>query len=481
MFLDDKTTLVPKVKDIEQFLRQPRNLQTVKENATVEEAARIMSKKHIGSLIVYSMDDRFAGVLTERDILSKVTTANIPPQYVLVSQIMTANAITCQPDTPVEKIRQLMAEHKIRHVPILEEGFPVSMISSRDIIAYELHSSRVMKNAAEELAMLSTELKNLNLKEVVSLAINEIPRTFSAKRAVLCLPQSISEHWKIYRKDCPLSRLNLLDNKKMQLVKGRKKINFDDVCSECQQIGGQSPRLLIPLNTKPQLDSNYDTQSYEKAFLCMCSFEKMHKDYEKMCLYKASLLQEILSINLTNARLYDDYLKARRDSEKDPLTEVGNRRVLEQVLEYEYQRALRYQRTVSVAIVDVDNFKQINDTAGHSAGDLILRKIARLMRKNIRTSDMVIVRYGGDEFVIIMPETKKDQSAVLLERLRLQINEITIQNIPEISISCGIAEFNGNSKGSPEDILDQADEALYQAKRAGRNRVVTYRPEPLYL
>ena len=184
--------------------------------------------------------------------------------------------------------------------------------------------------------------------------------------------------------------------------------------------------------------------------------------------------EEVLSANLTNAKLYQDYQKARRDSETDPLTGVGTRRVLERVLKTEYARATRYNNYFSVAIVDIDNFKEINDNAGHAAGDRALQQLAKIMRNNVRTTDMIITRYGGDEFVMVMPETKLKGAKVLLERLRRQVKGISIPKVQSITISCGLAEWNqGPPPDNAETILKRADTALYQAKRKGRNRVVT--------
>ena len=152
--------------------------------------------------------------------------------------------------------------------------------------------------------------------------------------------------------------------------------------------------------------------------------------------------------------------------------------MLDQVLKTEHARALRYHCRFSVAIVDVDNFKEINDTAGHAAGDKALRKVAKAMLDNVRLTDVVVIRYGGDEFVLLMPETGLNEATVLLERLRRQIHQISIPNVPPITISCGVAEWSGQPHEDAKGVLDRADGALYQAKNAGRNRVIPDRPKP---
>ena len=101
----------------------------------------------------------------------------------------------------------------------------------------------------------------------------------------------------------------------------------------------------------------------------------------------------------------------------------------------------------------------------------------------MRMTDTIIIRYGGDEFVLIMPETRLDEAAILLERLRKEVKNTTIPKVGQITISCGIAEWSGSLHDDPEIILNRADDALYQAKRNGRDRFVTsadtYLPSPL--
>jgi diguanylate cyclase (GGDEF)-like protein len=472
--------LTPIVKDIEQVAQQPGKLLTINENATVDEAAKKMTDNQIGCLVVFNAQDNFAGVLTERDMLAKILASSLPPDKVLVKHIMTTKTISCTIDTPIATIEQLMAEHKIRHVPIVEDGVPIGMVSSRDIIAYQLLSNKAMKDAAEQLAMLPAGLKSLDFDDVIALAINEVPKSFDADRAVLCFVQRGSLSAMIYRKGCPLPEEKLLNPNTMKELSENGQIIcgkiHDELCADCKTPTGQSSQLAIPLSIQDQFNDHDGTVTTRQGFLCMCQLNPSSIASEELRLYKASLLQEVLNANLTNARLYQNYKKARRDSEIDPLTGVGTRRVLDQVLKVEYSRALRYNHSLSIAIVDVDNFKEINDTAGHAAGDRMLQKVAKVMRNNVRMTDTIITRYGGDEFVLLMPETKLHEAAVLLERLRRQAKSILIPKVPSITISCGVAEWSGSPDESAENILQRADTALYEAKHAGRNRVVTSQP-----
>jgi diguanylate cyclase (GGDEF)-like protein len=160
--------------------------------------------------------------------------------------------------------------------------------------------------------------------------------------------------------------------------------------------------------------------------------------------------------------------------QEDSLTGLNNRRHLDQRLTLEVQRALRYGRALSVAVGDLDHFKQINDQCSHAAGDAVLRQVAQIMRLAARDSD-VITRYGGDEFVLCVPEADEEQAHALCERIR---TEIAGHPWPElhpglqrVTVSFGVAELSPRC-ADPERLLAEADRRLYAAKRAGRNCVV---------
>jgi len=472
----------PTVKNIEQAVKQLHKLLAVRQDCTVAQAAKKMSDNQVGCLVVLDMQDRFAGVVTERDMLAKVVTKSLSPEDLYIRDIMTTGVISCTADTPITKIEQLMAEHKIRHIPIVEDGVPVGIVSSRDIIAYRLHNNEAMKNAAEQLAMLPAGLKSLDFEDVVTLAINEVPKSFNADSAFLCFAQRDSSPPIIYRKGYPPVKDELIDQGEVKQLLQEEEISFgeicggicDKICNQCSISSGRPFGLLIPLSICEQVNGTIDSTIVTRGFLCMCWLNRNSIGTEEPLLYKASLLRDVLSINLTNAKLYQNYQEARHDSETDPLTGLGTRRVLEKVLKAECARAARYNYCFSVAIVDVDNFKQINDTAGHAAGDKALRLLAKIMRHNVRMADIIIARYGGDEFVLLMPGTKLSGAKVILERLRRRVRTISLPKVESVTISGGLAEWNeGPPPDTAESIFKRADDALYEAKHSGRNRVMT--------
>lgn len=163
----------------------------------------------------------------------------------------------------------------------------------------------------------------------------------------------------------------------------------------------------------------------------------------------------------------------------DPLTDIYNRRYFFEVLETELERTHRHNLNLSIAMVDLDHFKMINDQYGHIIGDEVLRTMADCFRENLRKID-VIGRYGGDEFVILMPESSQDQAKKAAERLckKVVARVKKIQKFSHpITTSMGIFTLSGMDKLSVEEFVDRADQALYAAKEGGRNRVAVWQPE----
>ncbi len=466
--------LGPTIGQIKNFTNSDEALLSIEADVTVAQAAEKMSAHHIGCLVVLDNNGHFAGVISERDMLSKVLANSLSPDDILVKDIMTSSVISCDAQAPVIEAERLMAKNRIRHLPIVQGETATGMISTRDLIDYRLRSNKARQLAAEQLAMLPTGLKSLEFEDVVSLAINEVPKTFHAERAVLCLKQENGKERMIYRNACEHTHENLLKNLNEEISESAQ-VSLSRVCCECSKGKEGLTRLLIPLSIHDQNDDTAD-ENIIPGFLCMCRFEDSASELDESQRYKATLLQQILNVNLTNARLYKNYQDARRDSETDPLTGVGTRRVLEKVLKAECARSARYNRNFSVAIADLDKFKEINDTAGHAAGDQTLKQLAKLMRKNTRETDIIIARYGGDEFVMVMPETNISGGKVLLERIRRQLKTISIPGAKQATISCGITEWNSSPPDNPETIMSRADDALYEAKRNGRNCVVAHEP-----
>lgn len=171
-----------------------------------------------------------------------------------------------------------------------------------------------------------------------------------------------------------------------------------------------------------------------------------------------------------------DNLRLEALATTDPLTRVLNRRALLDRLTVEVDRARRYDSSLTLLLLDVDHFKQINDTAGHLAGDAVLRQLGALLEDAVRKVD-VVARYGGEEFVAILPETSNEGGIIFAERLRERIAaqpfDVGAEQPVRLTVSIGIATFPSPRIATTEDFFARADEALYRAKSGGRNQVRT--------
>ena len=181
----------------------------------------------------------------------------------------------------------------------------------------------------------------------------------------------------------------------------------------------------------------------------------------------ATAAGEQLSLATANLSMQDT---VRRQAMRDPLTGVFNRRYMEETLDRETHRAARQTTEIGVLLIDLDKFKQYNDTLGHAAGDELLRSAATIMLRAVRAED-VVCRYGGDEFVIILPDASM---AVVEQRARALAERLADLSRPDsnaarVTASIGAALYPRDGKSS-KDLLTAADQALYQAKRDGRAR-----------
>ncbi|MEZ4601018.1 MAG: GGDEF domain-containing protein [Syntrophotaleaceae bacterium] len=158
---------------------------------------------------------------------------------------------------------------------------------------------------------------------------------------------------------------------------------------------------------------------------------------------------------------------------QDPLTALSNRRHFFTIAEKEMKRKARYQHPLAVMLMDLDHFKKINDTFGHAAGDMVLQKVAEIIMRTIRSSDLAC-RYGGEEFAILLPETDRASARQLGIRLLHNIEQsqfVTERGTVYLSASLGIAALNGEEQVDPLNLIERADQVLYQAKNAGRNQL----------
>jgi diguanylate cyclase (GGDEF)-like protein/PAS domain S-box-containing protein len=187
--------------------------------------------------------------------------------------------------------------------------------------------------------------------------------------------------------------------------------------------------------------------------------------------FKTTFAEQI-GLSIANIRLRE---ALRTQSIRDPLTGLYNRRYLEEMLEREIRRAVRAEQSLGILMLDLDHFKRFNDTYGHDAGDAVLRETGSFLARSIRAED-IVCRYGGEEFVVILPTADMESARSRAERIRSKLRELAVlhqgQSVGVITVSVGVAALPAHGT-SAKELLQAADAALYRAKREGRDRVVT--------
>jgi len=168
------------------------------------------------------------------------------------------------------------------------------------------------------------------------------------------------------------------------------------------------------------------------------------------------------------------YARERSRSHTDPLTDIPNRRSFFERLESESHRARRYNRPISLAYIDVDHFKAVNDAYGHATGDKLLGIVASVIKRDIRQID-VVARLGGDEFAVLLPETDRSEAAAALNKVQQSLAAAMKLRGWPVTFSVGLVTFQP-PPDAIQAMVDAADEAMYEAKKSGRGCLIVHRP-----
>lgn len=210
------------------------------------------------------------------------------------------------------------------------------------------------------------------------------------------------------------------------------------------------------------------------------SISDSFRDYrDEECRREKALEEKLAAMQekLAGMEVYSEQVQEQLRTERsraltDMLTQLPNREAWQQRLQLEFERWRRYRHPITLAVLDIDHFKKVNDSFGHKAGDRVIQLVAKALCDRLRSTDFV-ARYGGEEFVMLLPETDVDVAHKVIEDLRLHIAGLPFhfQNQPvAITISAGIVAFGSGE--TPEELFDLGDKALYRAKNEGRNRVI---------
>ncbi len=344
----------------------------------------------------------------------------------------------------------------------------------------------------EEIAQLQKSLHNISILYNISQAVNFID---DLKRLLQVIIQKAlitldAEKGSLMLYDYSLNALQVRIVSGLQDKKLEEAINNGAV--QCAKIGvGEGIAGTVFLERKPIItnlgsaDPRFivkEVLSNTKSLLCVPLIAKgevigviniTNKKHDKLFNQKdlefITSLANQAAIAIDNAKLYEL-------ATKDGMTKLYIYRHFYTLLENEIRRCSRYKRNMSLIMMDIDNFKRINDTYGHLTGDTILKNLAIVLQESVRKID-IPARYGGEEFVVILPETDKEDACVIAERIRKNISKIVVKvnETQDLSptVSMGVAQYSTDGKEAKE-LINAADTALYYSKHNGKNMVSTY-------
>jgi diguanylate cyclase (GGDEF)-like protein len=334
----------------------------------------------------------------------------------------------------------------------------------------ELHRARA---EAEEFALLYKVASSItglsDPKEIVERALEESKDFFHpcAASYLLLFRGRVSAKLLLHY---PLSEEGVeqikgeMRERSLKILRRKKALPIDLEKDEFAQVLGKEERvqdrLCCPLEREKKSFGFMSVYSVEEE-----AFSPLHKKV-------FSIISTLVSLSLERAALFAE---TKEGAEKDELTGAYNFRLLRKILERELTRAKRYRRPLSLIMLDFDHLKEFNDRFGHHQGNRLIRSVAVAIKRRTRAQDYV-ARYGGDEFVVVLPETSLEEAETVAERIRSSIHSLRIKRIPcTISASIGVVGAPPLEPKDADNFLKFADKALYQAKSEGRNTVFVQR------
>lgn len=346
-----------------------------------------------------------------------------------------------------------------------------------DRLSVALHNARLYEDAtnhAKELAVSFTIAKSListlELDDVLNKILDVIKKNFGfANIAILLLDQKKKELY-----------IRAADGYSAYIMKStRLKVGEHGICGRVASTGElfyAADVRKVPFYVKGKKSIRSEAAiplTIRGEIIGVLDIESEELDaFSERDLRLFSVFASQAAVAIENARLFDE---TKALSLTDALTKIANRRHFDLMLDNEIRKARGYSRPLSLAMIDLDNFKSFNDRYGHLVGDRMLIHIAKTLTKNLRDTDFV-ARYGGEEFVIILPETNNTLALRVADRIRNSVEREMLlvkgTGKKRITISVGIATYPANADNKI-DLINRADEALYRAKQHGKNRVET--------
>ena len=493
------------------------NLQTVmrspviavSEETEIPEAANLMVINSLRRLVVVDGEHKVIGIVTQTDIIKNLSIDSFI-SFKKVEQIMNRNIISVDEKDRLLNAVSLMVKNRISCILVMKGKKPIGIITERDItkaIAEDTISDGVLEIMKSH--MLTTH-KDLNLFDATRLMDDNKARSLTVvdHQGIAIGIITKSDIIKNLRSDYITILKNMLREKSKALIESEfkyrtlveqslegilivqnglikfvnptllKNLNY----IESEMVGKDILRFLYP-DDRDMLAKNLRKLSEHQLMDSSLELRMAHKNEEGI--YMEVLLTHIQYEDnpaiLVTLRNITERKKAEAELKRlvitDDLTGLFNQRYFYTQITKESERAKRHNRPLSMLLIDIDFFKDFNDTYGHWEGDFVLKKIGEILLKHVRDIDMPF-RYGGEEFTVILPETNHEDAIIVAERIRKAVAQnvfypFTLDGQPDVvskTVSIGITEFR--EQDDMKSFIKRADNALYQAKKQGRNMLV---------
>jgi diguanylate cyclase (GGDEF)-like protein/PAS domain S-box-containing protein len=429
-------------KKVEQIMN--RKIISVSRKDQLSKAVELMVENEISCVLVIE-DNKPAGVVTERDITKAIAENRVSKN---VEEVMTSSVITVHKDVNIYDAKRLMEENNVRRLVIVDSGDNViGIITQTDII----------KNLRADYVELLEKLLKEKSRALIESEIKYRTLVEQSLEGIMIIQDGLI-------KFVNPTLLNILKYEEEDMLdKDILRFFYPDdreLLSESLEKLGNSQKVKFPIELR--MVHKNEEGIYMEVLATLIKYES-----------KPAILATIRDI--TERKKTEGELK--RLVITDDLTGLFNQRYFYIQFSKEFERVKRYDRPLSMLLIDIDLFKDFNDKYGHWEGDYVLKKIGEVLMKNIRTIDMAF-RYGGEEFAVILPETKYENAILVAERIRKAIAQtvfypFTLDGHPDIvskTVSTGITEFK--LEDNEKSFLKRVDNAMYQAKKSGRNTVV---------
>ena len=429
-------------KKAEQIMK--RKIISLGRKDTVSAAVELMIKNHISCVLIIE-DDKPVGIITERDITKSIAENNILNN---VEGIMNFPVFTADKDINLYDATKLMEKNKLRSLVIVDsEGDVIGIVTKSDII----------KNLRADYVEL---LKNMLKEKSRALIESEIKYRTLVERS--------------------LEGIMIIQEGLIKFVNPTllKILSYE----EKEMLGRDILRFLYP-DERQLLLENLNKLGNSEHVESALELRIMHKNGEGnyMEMLSTQIQYEGKPAVLATFRDITERKKTEAELKRlvitDDLTELFNQRYFYIQLVKEIERAKRHNRPLSMLLIDIDMFKDFNDKYGHLEGDYVLKKIGEILMKNVREIDMAF-RFGGEEFAVLLPDTKHEDAIIVAERFRKAVAAnvfypFTLDGQPDIvskTVSIGVTEFH--VEDNIKSFLKRVDNAMYQAKKSGRNMVI---------